>query len=287
MIAAIRVSLVLVFCALAAQATGAPAKRIVSVDGAITEIIYALGFADDIVAVDTTSYYPPDVLSKPKVGYLRQLASEPILALNPTVMIAGGDAGPPDILAQMREAGLNIVIAPDDPTLQGVMTKIDLVSGVLGVPEKGAALATKLRSEMAALNARIAKVVDRPRVMFVLSVGQGGAPLVAGTDTAAAGIIEMAGGQNIVDDFEGYKPLSPEAMVAAAPDVIVVTHRSLRLLGGQDVLLQIPEIAATPAGAERRVVAMDGLLLLGFSLRLPQAVQGLAEALHPELKLAD
>lgn len=99
MIAAIRVSLVLVFCALAAQATGAPAKRIVSVDGAITEIIYALGFADDIVAVDTTSYYPPDVLSKPKVGYLRQLASEPILALNPTVMIAGGDAGPPDILA--------------------------------------------------------------------------------------------------------------------------------------------------------------------------------------------
>ncbi len=287
MIAAIRVSLVLVFCALAAQATGAPAKRIVSVDGAITEIIYALGFADDIVAVDTTSYYPPDVLSKPKVGYLRQLASEPILALNPTVMIAGGDAGPPDILAQMREAGLNIVIAPDDPSLQGVMTKIDLVSGVLGVPEKGAALATKLRSEMAALNARIAKVVDRPRVMFVLSVGQGGAPLVAGTDTAAAGIIEMAGGQNIVDDFEGYKPLSPEAMVAAAPDVIVVTHRSLRLLGGQDVLLQIPEIAATPAGAERRVVAMDGLLLLGFSLRLPQAVQGLAEALHPELKLAD
>ena len=287
MIAAIRVSLVLVFCALAAQATGAPAKRIVSVDGAITEIIYALGFADDIVAVDTTSYYPPDVLSKPKVGYLRQLASEPILALDPTVMIAGGDAGPPDILAQMREAGLNIVMAPDDPSLQGVMTKIDLVSGVLGVPEKGAALATKLRSEMAALNARIAKVVDRPRVMFVLSVGQGGAPLVAGTDTAAAGIIEMAGGQNIVDDFEGYKPLSPEAMVAAAPDVIVVTHRSLRLLGGQDVLLQIPEIAATPAGAERRVVAMDGLLLLGFSLRLPQAVQGLAEALHPELKLAD
>lgn len=227
------------------------------------------------------------MLSKPKVGYLRQLASEPILALNPTVMIAGGDAGPPDILAQMREAGLNIVIAPDDPSLQGVMTKIDLVSGVLGVPEKEAALATKLRSEMAALNARIAKVVDRPRVMFVLSVGQGGAPLVAGTDTAAAGIIEMAGGQNIVDDFEGYKPLSPEAMVAAAPDVIVVTHRSLRLLGGQDVLLQIPEIAATPAGAERRVVAMDGLLLLGFSLRLPQAVQGLAEALHPELKLAD
>ena len=51
--------------------------------------------------------------------------------------------------------------------------------------------------------------------------------------------------------------------------------------------MKIPEIAATPAGAERRVVAMDGLLLLGFSLRLPQAVQGLAEALHPELKLAD
>lgn len=286
----IRAACLTLFLALAtssALSANEPARRLVSVGGAITEIVYALGFGDSVVAVDTTSLYPPDALKKPKVGYLRQLASEPILALEPTMLVAGGDAGPPDVLAQMRDAGLPIVMAADDPSLQGTLAKIDLVSTALGVPEKGAALATQLQSELSALKARIDTVTDRPRVVFLLSIGQGGAPLAAGTDTAAAAIIELAGGRNVVDSYEGYKPLSPEAMVAAAPDIILVTHRSLGLLGGQDALLAIPEIAATPAGAESRVVAMDGLLLLGFSLRLPQAIRGLAGVLHPELNLAD
>ncbi|MEX2617243.1 MAG: hemin ABC transporter substrate-binding protein [Alphaproteobacteria bacterium] len=283
----VRLAVVLAFVASAARAADAPAQRIVSAGGAITEIVYALGFADNIVAVDTTSYYPPDAMKKPKVGYLRQLAAEPILALQPTLLLADGDAGPPDVLAQMRDAGLDIVMAPDDPSPEGVLVKIDLVATALGVPEKGAVLAARLQSELSALKARIDTARHRPRVLFLLSIGQGGAPLAAGTDTAAAEIIRMAGGKNVVDSFEGYKPLSPEAMVAAAPDIILATHRSLGLLGGQDTLLAIPEIAATPAGAERRVIAMDGLLLLGFSLRLPQAVRGLANALHPNLKLAD
>ena len=281
------VAITLLFGGAAAQAADGPSHRIVSVGGAISEIVYALGFVDSVVAIDTTSYYPPEVLGKPKVGYLRQLASEPILALEPTLMLADGDTGPPDVLAQMRDAGLNIVMAADDPSLQGTLAKVELVAAALGVPEKGAALAAQLQTEMSVLKARIDTVSERPRVVFLLSVGQGGAPLAAGNDTAAAAIIELAGGRNIVDSYDGYKPLSPEAMVAAAPDIILVTYRSLGLLGGADKLLAIPEIAATPAGAERRVVAMDGLLLLGFSLRLPQAVRDLANALHPELKLAD
>jgi len=280
-------ALALAFGTSAAQAADTPAHRIVSVGGAITEIVYALGLADSIVAVDTTSTYPPGVLRKPKVGYMRQLASEPILAVAPTMLLADGDAGPPDALAQMRDAGLNVVMAPDDSSPDGVLAKIELVATALGVPEQGAALAARLRSDLSFLKARIDTVTDRPRILFLLSIGQGGAPLAAGTDTAAAAIIELAGGRNVVATYAGYKPQSPEALVSAAPDVILVTHRSLRLLGGREKLLTIPEIAATPAGAERRVVAMDGLLLLGFGLRLPQAVRSLAAALHPDLKLAD
>jgi iron complex transport system substrate-binding protein len=287
MIRATCLAIVLLCGAATARADDAAARRIVVAGGAMTEIVYALGFADSIVAVDTTSYYPPDTLKKPKVGYLRQLASEPILALEPTLLLADGDAGPPDVLAQMRDAGLNIVMAPNDPSLDGVLVKIDLVATALGVPEKGAVLATQLQSELSVMKAKIDAAAGKPRVLFLLSIGQGGAPLAAGTDTAAAAIIRMAGGTNVVVSYEGYKPLSPEAMVAAAPDIILVTHRSLGLLGGQDRLLAIPEIAATPAGAGRRVVAMDGLLLLGFSLRLPEAVRGLARALHPDLALAD
>ena len=123
-----------------------------------------------------------------------------------------------------------------------------------------------------------------PSVLFLLSIGRG-APLAAGRETSAASIIELAGGRNAIDAFEGYKPLSPEAMVGAEPDFLLVTDRTLDLLGGEQELLSRPEIAATPAGREARLITMNGLLLLGFGPRTPEAIRSLAAGLHPELSL--
>jgi iron complex transport system substrate-binding protein len=284
MIRAACLALVLLSVASAARAEQGATPRIVSVGGAITEIVYALGFAENIVAVDTTSYYPSEAVRKPKVGYLRQLSSEPILALDPTLILADGDAGPPDVLAQLRDAGARLVLAPDDPSPAGTLAKIALAADALGVPEKGAQLSADLQSALAALEKPLVAGDRRPRVLFLLSIGQGGAPLAAGTKTAAGSIVALAGGVNVVDSFEGYKPLSPEAMVAANPEVILVTTRSLGLMGGLDGLLALQEIATTPAGRNHRVVAMDGLLLLGFGLRLPDAIRDLARELHPGLE---
>jgi len=260
-------------------------RRVVSVGGAVTEIIYALGLSDRVIAVDSTSRYPDEAASKPNVGYMRQLAAEPILALDPSLVLAVQDAGPPAVLGQLREAGLPVVLIPDDPSPRGVIDKIARVAAALNVQEKGRALMARLRAELDALGAAVASLQSRPRVLFLLSVGGGGAPLAAGRKTSAAGIIELAGGVNAVDAFEGYKPLSPEAAVAAAPDVILVTNRSLGLLGGEAGLLGIPEIALTPAGQSRRVVAMDGLLLLGFGPRTGSAIEQLAKQLHPGITL--
>lgn len=125
----------------------------------------------------------------------------------------------------------------------------------------------------------MARLERRPSVLFLLSIG-GGAPLAAGRGTSAAEIITLAGGRNAVQAFEGFKPLSAEAAIAAAPDVLLVTDRSLAALGGRESLLARPELALTPAGRARRVVAMDGLLLLGFGPRTPDAALRLASALH-------
>ena len=260
-------------------------KRVVSVGGAVTEIVYALGLSDRIIAVDSTSRYPEEVTSKPNVGYMRQLAAEPILALEPSLVLAVRDSGPPSVLDQLREAGLPVVLIPDDPSTRGVLEKIARVAAALDEQEKGQALKTRLETEFNALAASVARLPVRPRVLFLLSVGGGGAPLAAGRKTSAAGIIELAGGVNAVDAFEGYKPLSSEAAVAAAPDVILVTNRSLGLLGGEAALLSIPEITLTPAGQSRRVVAMDGLLLLGFGPRTGSAIEQFAKRLHPGITL--
>lgn len=256
-------------------------KRVVSVGGAVTEVVYALGLSDRVVAVDSTSRYPDDVTSKPDVGYMRQLAAEPILALEPSLVLAVEDSGPPAVLDQLHEAGVPVVLIPDDPSPRGVLDKITRIAAALGEQEKGRALRARLETELNTLAAAVARLPERPRVLFLLSVGGGGAPLAAGRKTSAAGIVELAGGVNAVDAFEGYKPLSPEAAVAAAPDVILVTNRSLDLLGGEAGLLSIPEISLTPAGQSRRVVAMDGLLLLGFGPRTGVAIEQLARRLHP------
>lgn len=259
--------------------------RVVSVGGAVSEIIHALGLAGRVIAVDSTSRYPQEVASKPDVGYMRQLAAEPILALAPTLVLAEEDSGPPATLDQLREAGVPVVLVPDDPSSQGVLDKIALVAAALDAPERGRALAARFGKEIDAVSAAVARVAVRPRVLFLLTVGGGGTPLAAGRNTSAGGIIELAGGVNAVDAFEGFKPLSSEAVVVAAPDVILVTDRSLELLGGTEGLLRVTEVALTPAGRRRRIVAMDGLLLLGFGPRTAAAAMELVGHLHPGIPL--
>ena len=258
-------------------------SRIVSVGGAVTEILYQLGFADRIIAVDSTSLYPAQAQAKPDVGYMRQLSAEPILALEPTLVLAIEDAGPPEVLTQLKQAGVQVIMIGDTPDASGVAEKITQIAGAVDVPERGMALREQVTHDLEQVRSAIAKRSARPRVLFLLSVGQGGAPMAAGRDTSAAGIIELAGGINAIDAFEGFKPLSPEALVAAAPDFILLTNRSLALLGGKQGVRTLPEISLSSGVAEERIIAMDALLLLGFGPRIAEAASQLAHLLHPEL----
>lgn len=263
----------------------ADAARIVSIGGAITEIIYRLGAEKQIVAVDTTSLYPPAALkTHPDVGYLRALSAEGILSMRPTLIIADAAAGPPPALRQLRAAGTRLVVLRDDPSPNGVVYKIHAVARLLGKEAAGMKLATAFQDDMHRLSAAIAKAKTKPRVLFLLSVGRG-APLVAGRNTSADAIIRLAGGVNAVRGYDRYKPLSPEAAVAARPDVILTVKRTEEALGGKAKIAARREIAPTPAGRNGRVVAMNGLYLLGFGPRTPMAVRDLARRLHPGLAL--
>jgi len=278
-------------CAIVAVvAWGSPARAactlpvkdgpIVSIGGEVTEIVYALGAGDRVAAVDITSREPKEARDLPQVGYMRQLSAEPILSLSPALILAIADSGPPPVLDQLRAAGTCLALIPDEHSTAGVIRKVEAVAAALDRKAEGEALAAKLEADFAALQSSLGAIRDKPRVLFLFSVGEG-APMVGGRKTSADAIIALAGGENAIDSFEEFRPASSEGIIAAAPDVVLVTELTLEKLGGTEGLLQRADIAQTPAGKAKRIVAMDTLLLLGFGPRTPQAIRDLATALHP------
>ena len=204
---------------------------VIALGGSVTEIAVALGAEDLFVARDTTSNYPESVTGLPDVGYIRARSPENVLALDPGLILAEGDAGPPEAVEVLKAA-----------------------------------------------ETRAASVAHPKRVLFILSL-QGGRVLAGGEGTEAEGIIRLAGGINAGTGFQGYKPMTDEAVLTATPDVILMMDREGALaIADADVLAQ-PALAATPAGQSRRIVRMDGMLMLGFGPRRPAA----ADVLYTDL----
>ncbi|MBX3015568.1 MAG: hemin ABC transporter substrate-binding protein [Caldilineaceae bacterium] len=257
-------------------------SRLITLGGSVTEIAFALGVGSQVVAVDTSSTYPEEVTQLPQVGYQRQLAAEGVLALNPTLILATTQAGPPEAIQQLRDTGIPVLILPAEDSVEGVKAKIQGFAQALGKVAEGEALIAALDADLAAAQELLAQTTVQPKVMFIYARGAGTGS-VAGLNTGGNAMIELAGALNVVTEYEGYKPLTAEAAVAAAPDVILMMTGGLESVGGVDGLLNEPGIAETPAGQNRHIVAMDDGYLLSFSPRMGQALLDLIRLLHPEL----
>ena len=256
-----------------AQPKNAAAQRIVALGGALTEVVYALGAEGRLVGTDTTSVHPPAALQTAKVGYMRQLSAEGLLSLRPDAVLGTHEAGPAVVLEQVRSAGVQVELVQADHSWQEVQRKLQLVGRMTGRSAAAQALQARLDGEWAQTQQQVARAVRRPRALFILA--HSGSPMVAGTNTAADALIRFAGGVNVAASFEGYKPLTAEAMASAAPQVLINTSQGMEALGGAAAFWRRPELALTPAYRRRALVAMEANHLLGFGPRLPQAVQEL------------
>lgn len=257
-------------------------SRIVSAGGNVTETLFALGLGDRVVAVDTTSVYPESATRLPQVGYLRRLSGEGILSLRPSLFIGTEDAEPESVLEQLRRAGVGLSLITSEPGLDAAYERVRRVGRAVDRAREAEQLVSRMQAEMQRLERAIARVEQRPRVLFVYARGQGTAQ-VAGRDTSAQMMIELSGGRNAVDAFEGYRPLTSEAVLMADPDYLLMPEKGLESLDGVEGLLAQPGIAQTRAGRERRVIAIDDSRLLGFGPRVASAVSELARRLHPGL----
>ena len=265
-----------------ARATVAEAvntSRIVTLSGAITEIVFALGAGDQVVGVDASSSYPQNVNQITKVSYHRRLSAEGVLSLAPTLVIATSEAGPPAAIEHLRSAGVELLIVPHEPTVESALAKIELIATALDASKVGDTLIAQIRGQLDLARSSHPADNGKIKVLFIYARGQGTLN-VAGRATGADTIIELAGGFNAVRGYTGYKPLTSEGAIAAAPDVVLLMDKGLDSIGGPAALWQLPGLALTPAGRQRRVISLDGLLLLGFGPRLGQATLSLQQALY-------
>jgi iron complex transport system substrate-binding protein len=257
-------------------------SRIVAIGGAITEILYALGQENRIVAVDTTSVYPERALKeKPNVGYMRQLSPEGVLGLGPTLVLASESSGPKNAMAVLDQAAVPLVRVPEHFTGDGIVERIRMVAQAVGAKARGECLAANVSADLAALTALRTQVEKPARILFVLSF-MNDRPMVAGTGTAADGVIKLAGAVNATGEFNGYKIVSDEAIIAAKPDAVLVMRRPDLNLTAADVFSR-PAFSLTPAAATKSLVSMEGLYLLGFGPRTARAARDLAQSLYPAL----
>ncbi|MBR1124057.1 ABC transporter substrate-binding protein [Bradyrhizobium lablabi] len=256
--------------------------RIVSIGGAITEILYALGFEDRIAGVDSTSLYPAQAMrEKANVGYMRQLSAEGVLGLNPSLVLAMQGSGPKETIEILDAAKVPLVIVPETFSEAGLIDKIKLVGHAMGADPRAECLTKVVASDLAQLRELRAKVTKSVRVMFVMSLLNGRA-MAAGKATAANEIIHMAGAVNAIDSYDGYKPVNDEAIIAAKPDVVLSIARGKDSLEA-DAVFAHPAFALTPAAGNKAFISMEGLYLLGFGPRTAAAARDLSVKLYPAL----
>ncbi|MBB1248925.1 hemin ABC transporter substrate-binding protein [Rhizobium sp. G21] len=255
-------------------------SRIVSIGGAVTEIVYALGKGDLLIARDSTSLFPREAMKLPDVGYMRQLSPEGVLSVNPSAILMIEGSGPKPAIDVIRKSSIPVVTVPEGYDAEAITAKILAVGAALGADSEAAALAKKISVDIdAAVKAADAVPADkRKRVLFVLTL-QGGKIMAAGDHTAANGILKLAGAVNVAGDFHGYKLINDEAVISAAPDVILMMSRAGPGASDEEVLSH-PAIKLTPAGQSGSLLRLDGASTLGFGPRTADAIRTLSKALY-------
>ena len=257
-------------------------ERIVSLNGSTTEILFALDVGDNVVGCDASSTYPKGVRERlPSVGYQYGLNAEGILSLNPTLVIGREDVRPPQVVQQLRMAGVTVLSLKEPRNFEAAKQRLRTIGKAVGREKKTEALVEALDIDIRKLETKLAsrKEQSKQKALFLYLRGTQ-TTLVLGTDTAPGAMFDIVGAENAAGSIKGNKPMTAEAVIAAQPDVYVLFTTSLKSVGGVDGLLKLPGLAHTPAGQNRRVVTLDGQYLSGFGPRCGRAALDLFRGIY-------
>ncbi|WP_197683516.1 heme/hemin ABC transporter substrate-binding protein [Jiangella alkaliphila] len=260
------------------------ASRILAVDlyGTLAEIVFSLGLGDHVVGRDASTGFPQaaDLPLVTPGGH--DMNAEAILELDPTVVLTDASVGPPEVQQQLRDAGIPMIFFDDARDLDRIPSQIRAVAAALGVPEAGEQLVERTSGEIADALALAPTGADPLRIAFLYTRG-GMVQLLAGPGSGADAMIRAVGAIDVGTDIGLDRPftqITSEALIEAAPDVIIMMTKGLESIGGVDGMLRLPGVAQTPAGEKLRVVDMADSVLLSFGPRTGRTIEALAHAVY-------
>jgi len=243
-------------------------SKITVAGGSITEILYFLEEQNKIIAVDLTSNFPEETKNFPSIGYVRNLSAEGVLSLKPTLVIGEDDMGPPNVVNQIKQTGVDIKILEEEHSSDGIISKIKCIGDIIGETEKTAVIINNkimpIKNELDYLSEKIKN--RNLKVMFILTMDSG-SPIIGGNNTSADGFINMIGAINAFDSFEGWKPVGTESIIEAAPDFILISNRGAHSYKNLENMHNHPTVKYTPAAMNNNIIALDGMQMLGFGPR--------------------
>ena len=243
-------------------------KRVVIAGGSITEIFYLLGIDDRIVALDITSNYPEEAKELPSVGYVRMLSAEGLLSMNPTIILGEHDMGPPTVIQQVRETGVELRIIPEEKSVQGIIEKIRCVAAPMGVSSLAEELINhEFTEKFTEIKQNQDKILKENISAMVIYSMQGTSPIVCGTGESGDAFLKLIGAGNAFSGFEGWKPASAESILANDPDYILITSRLLKRFSSIEELRNHPSLSQTTAAQNDNIIAKDGMAMIGFGPR--------------------
>ena len=243
-------------------------NRVVVAGGSIAEIIYFLNLQNKIVGADVTSVFPSDLQKLPSIGYVRNLSTEGILSLNPTLVIGEDDMGPPHVIKQLKAAKIDLEIVPEEQTAKGILQKIYCVAKILGIDNIRSFFKYQQKHrEVINLNKlKQNNLKEKIKIMLVLSM-KGTSPVIAGQGTSGDAFIKMIGGENIFSSVEGWKAVTLESIIKEDPHFIIIPNREMHANSNTKELIKNPFFINTTAGKNGNFIFADGMAILGFGPR--------------------
>nr|WP_240921467.1 ABC transporter substrate-binding protein [Microbacterium excoecariae] len=266
------------------------ADRVVAMDlsGSIAATVWALGLGDTLVGVDQAATFPGTEGLETVTSGGHSVNAESIIALAPDVVITDGTVGPRDVVEQLADVGIPVVFVDNEASYAGAGQLARDVAAALGAPEAGEDLADRIADDVAETTDVVARLApeaegDRVRMLFLYLRGSAGVYYLFGEESGADELIDALGGVDVAGElgWEGMRPMTDEALVAADPDLILTMTGGIASVGGVDGLLEAkPAIALTAAGQHRRIVDMDDGAVLSFGPRSADVLDALARAVY-------
>ena len=233
-------------------------ERIVCISKQYSEIIYALGAEENIVAVDVSSTYPPEIKQLPTIGYHRALAAEPILSMEPTLILEDNNIGPEHVVTQLKQLQIPMKhFGKYENTIAGTDSLIREMGSYFHKEEKAEELCKKLDADMELAKQDALRYEKKPKVL-VIHFGQANNIYLVMTKNSTAGkMIAWAGGEMAVDGERGMTQFSPEVVAKSDPDVILLTDFGYDRLGSTKEVGTLPGISSTRAFQEGKVYRVE------------------------------